>query len=345
MDSVSQFVLGAAVGEVVLGKKLGNRAVILGGIGGTIPDLDVLSSPFLSEVDSLAFHRGISHSITFAVFGALLFGWLGYKYYKWRYKPDSNWELPRQRSFQWMFFWAFLTHALLDSFTMYGTQLFAPLSDYRLAFSTISVADPLYTVPFLLCLLIACFYNRLNKKRAFWTWIGISWSCLYLLFTVVNKSLVKAEFERQLAQQGITYKNQIIGPTILNNILWSTTVESDSVYYQGHYSLFDKSPIEFKPIAKNHNLIPEQDDRTVNILKWFTNGYYNIIVRHDGFLQFNDLRYGTFKGSGDGENDFVFRFVLDKQGSGYNMLEAKGGPEPGDEKEMMRLLMDRIKGI
>ncbi|NND88620.1 MAG: metal-dependent hydrolase, partial [Flavobacteriaceae bacterium] len=41
MDSLTQIVLGASVGEAVLGKKIGNKAIWYGAIGGTIPDLDV----------------------------------------------------------------------------------------------------------------------------------------------------------------------------------------------------------------------------------------------------------------------------------------------------------------
>ena len=40
MDSLTQIVLGAAVGEVALGKKVGNKAMLYGAIAGTIPDLD-----------------------------------------------------------------------------------------------------------------------------------------------------------------------------------------------------------------------------------------------------------------------------------------------------------------
>ena len=65
MDSLTQIVLGAAVGELALGKKIGNRAMIWGAIGGTIPDLDVLANAFMHPIDSLAFHRGITHSIFF----------------------------------------------------------------------------------------------------------------------------------------------------------------------------------------------------------------------------------------------------------------------------------------
>jgi inner membrane protein len=38
MDSLTQIILGAACGEAVLGKKIGNRALLFGAIGGTIPD-------------------------------------------------------------------------------------------------------------------------------------------------------------------------------------------------------------------------------------------------------------------------------------------------------------------
>ena len=344
MDSISQFVLGAAVGEAVLGKKIGNKALLWGGIAGTIPDLDVIASPFMSEVDALAFHRGISHSITFAILGGLLFGWLLYRLYRKDPDDPAYDRTASLSSWRWMFFWAFLTHNLLDCFTMYGTQLFAPFTNFRVAFSTISVADPLYTLPFLVCLILVSLFKN-KRKRMLWNYIGIAWSCLYLSFTVINKSVVHNVYEEALDRQGISYSEFILGPTILNNVLWSASVKSDSVYYQGQYSLFDKSEIEFNTIPKNHDLIQHGEyDRTLNILKWFTDGYYNIMRRNDGKLQFNDLRYGTFRGSGEGENDYVFRFILDNKEDGFFVEEAKGGPEPGDEKDMMAQLWNRIKG-
>ena len=82
MDSLSQIVLGAAVGEVVLGRRIGNRAMVWGAVAGTIPDMDVLGKYFLSELDNLAFHRGISHSLLFCVLGALGFGWVTDRLYR-----------------------------------------------------------------------------------------------------------------------------------------------------------------------------------------------------------------------------------------------------------------------
>ncbi len=36
MDSLTQIVLGASVGEAVLGKKVGNKAILWGAIAGTL---------------------------------------------------------------------------------------------------------------------------------------------------------------------------------------------------------------------------------------------------------------------------------------------------------------------
>jgi len=80
MDSLTQITLGAACGEVVLGKKIGNRAMIWGAIGGTIPDLDILGNAFMTDIEALAFHRGISHSLLFAITTPFLFGWLTHRF-------------------------------------------------------------------------------------------------------------------------------------------------------------------------------------------------------------------------------------------------------------------------
>ena len=49
MDSLTQIVLGAACGEATLGKKIGNKALLFGAIGGTIPDLDVFVGDWLYD--------------------------------------------------------------------------------------------------------------------------------------------------------------------------------------------------------------------------------------------------------------------------------------------------------
>lgn len=400
MDSLTQITLGAAVGEVVLGKKLGNRAMLWGAIGGTIPDLDVLGNGFMTEIQALAFHRGISHSLFFAVFSAFIFTWLVQQLYDsqlyqrkpykgfisignllflslvafgiawlsksiltslilaglvigfgfWLYRNYFNAELHKvQASYKewyWLFFWSLITHPILDCFTAYGTQLYLPFSDYRVAWSTISVADPLYTVPFLTCLIIASFITRNTKKRAFFNYLGIGLSSAYLLFTVFNKVTVNSIFEDSFKKNNIKINRFVTNPVILNNVLWQGVAESDSAYYYGTYSILDSKAevTDLKVLPKNHNLLADiNDEEDIKILKWFTNGYYNVYKTEDGKLQLNDLRYGSMSEFTGKERQYVFRFDIEKTSNGLHVGQNRDDPRDVSNEAFIAL-WERIKG-
>ncbi len=76
MDSLTQIVLGASVGEVVLGKKVGNKAMLYGAIAGTIPDLDVIARNFTDTITANEMHRGFTHSFYFLCFDLCTHFWL-----------------------------------------------------------------------------------------------------------------------------------------------------------------------------------------------------------------------------------------------------------------------------
>ncbi|MEL6720005.1 MAG: metal-dependent hydrolase, partial [Bacteroidota bacterium] len=91
MDSLTQIVLGAAVGEVVLGKKVGNKAMVWGAIAGTIPDLDIFANFVTDNISATAFHRGITHSIPFAIIAPFVLGWILHQIYSDRPRNDKKW--------------------------------------------------------------------------------------------------------------------------------------------------------------------------------------------------------------------------------------------------------------
>ena len=76
MDSLTQIVLGAAVGEVIAGSKAGNKGALWGAVCGTIPDLDVAFGYFMSDLDRNTFHRSVSHSLLFFILAAPIMGLL-----------------------------------------------------------------------------------------------------------------------------------------------------------------------------------------------------------------------------------------------------------------------------
>lgn len=398
MDSLTQIILGAAMGEVTIGKKVGNRALLWGAVGGTIPDLDVISGLFVSPIRELAMHRGFSHSIAFGILGGIGFGWLIHRMYSSRYHKYfatigwllipfavlffiskiferemglmtisimsaifglMGWWLYRRyhkqprsapqaslRDWQWLMFWSVFTHPLLDCFTTYGTQLLLPFSDYRVAFNSISVADPIYTVPFLLCIIIASWLRRSDGLRRKLAWIGIGLSSMYLVFTVINKQRINKVWTDSLQAQGITYSRYMTSPTILNNVLWSCLADTPDGIVYGQYSLFDKEPVvKYELFERREDLLQAaEEDKTIKTLRWFSNDYFIVSSLGGDTLQVNDLRFGVST-SASGDQHFIFNFPVIKREDGwYEMLKTNGGPPPGEEQDMMTKLWARIKG-
>jgi inner membrane protein len=398
MDSLTQIILGAAVAEAALGKKVGNRAMVWGAIAGTIPDLDVISNGFMSPIDALAFHRGPTHSFLFSIIvsvvlafmvqwlyrrsyhkwfgiigwgilsaavglgiilssdfapGMLLFGILtlagsGFLIYK-RY-TRSSYSTPDAGLYQWMwmFFLALITHPILDCFTTYGTQFLLPFSSERIAFNNISVADPLYTVPFLLCLLTAMFYKKSNSMRSVWNNRGLIISSLYMIFTIFNKTRVNTIFENSLSKQQITASRYMTTPTILNNVLWSGIAETDSAYYYGMYSFFDSEKnFKLKRIGKNRAEFQTglENDPTLKKLRWFSDDYFVLERKNTYTLQYFDLRFGTFRMRPSDPDEFVFKFNITENPAGtYRLIDQGARPRDADFSEAFAALWDRMMG-
>lgn len=405
MDSLTQVVLGAAVGEATLGKKIGNRAIVWGGIAGTIPDLDVLGNAFMTPIEALAFHRGITHALVFFVIAAPIFAWLTHQFYQqkiyrqqtykttismlfsivfigffgslnyislldgepsiplllitlitayfffrsvWNYwrKPTAEIDMSNTSIKDWsiLFGLGFLTHTLLDACTPFGTQLFQPFSNVRISFDTIAVIDPLYTVPFLICLIITAFYHRTSSKRRFFNWLGIGLSCVYLAFTFYNQHQMENKFKALLEDRNVTYNRVSVVPTIFNNALWQCVAETDTNYVFTNYSVFDKNldKIELVSIEKNHDLlVPYGNDKEVKILKWFSKGYYNVEKNPDGSLQYNDLKMAVIPEDIFGELYFGMNYTISEAGSGIMITENREMKFP---EGMFQRFWKRIKG-
>ncbi len=338
MDSLTQIVLGAACGEAILGKKIGNKALLFGAIGGTIPDLDVFVGRWIysNEIDIMAFHRGFMHSILFSILAAFLLGWFVFKLY------DSGKRKHSTILKDWigLFFLSIFTHPILDCFTPYGTQLFAPFNNYRVAFNNIAVIDPFYTVPFLISLIVMMFYQRNTDRRTFWLKIGVGISSVYMIMTLVNKLFVDSIYKTSLESEAIAFTRFQTQPSIFNNILWYGIAETDDSYYVGFYSLFDSSSEirNWKRLPKNHKLIPKSNG-DIKKLAWFSDGYYNFTPVEDGVFRYNDLRYPSF--DKNDANKSVFSFIIKKENDRWNALPFDG---KAPSSEDLYFFWNRLKG-
>jgi inner membrane protein len=303
IDTFTQIALGAAVGEATLGRKIGNKAMLWGGICGTIPDLDVLANPFLDGVTQLGFHRGFSHSLVFAILIAPLLGVLLSRLYR---NLQVGWQ-----SWGWLAFWAVITHPLLDLFTNYGTQLFLPFSNYPAALSSIFIIDPVYTLILTGAVLWARRLKADSPKRQKIIIYALLLSTAYLFTGLSIKLVVESRIRNSLEQREITFDRIYSNPAPLTIFLWQIIVDDGEGQWVTTYSVFDGDEISpFQYVPKNRQLIePYLNQPAIQKLMWFSRGYYHV-KKVDNRLIFCDLRFGRSDFFLSDSGDYVFQFQL-----------------------------------
>lgn len=335
MDSITHIVIGAAQGELIAGKKLGKKAMLWGALANSLPDIDVVFGGFNHGAEDMLMHRGITHSILFAVVMPMLLGFLMHKRYK---------ELSLSK---WIFLimLGLFTHILLDSLNTYGIGWFEPFSHYRISFNTIFVADPLFTLPLLVSFIALLILKKDSQTRMTWNSWGILLSSAYMLFTFYNKYQVNNVVKENLATQQISYTDYFSTPTPLNNLLWYVVVKQAGQYQLGYYSVFDKETrIPFYTVRQNDSLLNKYENRTeLHALKYFSQGYFSVTKDSSGNLEFHDLRFGQIGGWTNPTADFMFTYQL-KKNADNTMAIQQGRFKSAWEGNAFSGLLKRIKG-
>jgi inner membrane protein len=337
MDTITHIALGACVGEAMVGKQLGKKALLIGAFANSIPDLDFVSSFWLDVDDSLLAHRGFTHSILFgvliSVFMALLFQrWFRLKPYQLAFK---TWLL--------FFFVELFLHLFIDAFNAYGIGWFEPFNHYRVSFNAIFVADPFYSIWLGIAFVVLLSLKRDHARRLFWTEFGLGISTIYFMYCIINKIKTDTDIRHMLKEQHITYNKYFTTPTPLNNWLWCVTAGNDTGFYIGYYSVFDREKkIELHYFPQNDSLLnPVRQFEDVQHLLRFSKGFYTVEKWSDT-LVFNDLRFEQMVGWYNRDAKFVFHYFL--QHPRGNKLVVQRGRFAGWNWETTKSLIKRIKG-
>lgn len=302
MDSLTQIALGAAVGEATAGRQVGRRAMLWGALCGTFPDLDSFL-PLGGPVADFTYHRGASHSLFVLAALTPLFAWLIGKLH-----PDT-----RQHRVRWaaLVYLVFSTHVLLDSFTVYGTQIFWPLWTTPMTWSTIFIIDPLYTLPLLIGVIAALVAGRRRGWGRAANTAGLALSTAYLAWTLGVKLHVEQVAHRALEDQRIPVSGVLTTPAPFNTILWRILAVNEEHYYEGFYSLLDDSTdVRFSEHPRNLGMLGSGSlahSWPVQRLQWFTKGFYTVERAGDA-VAVTDLRMGV-------EPDYVFSFKVGRPGN------------------------------
>jgi inner membrane protein len=341
MDSVSQAALGASVCYATIGPRLGKRALIIGALVGTLPDLDVLV-PYEDAVASFTYHRSWSHSLFVLSLISLPVAWLIKQLNSIKHPENAPGNARGRISLGrwWLAIWLVLfTHALLDSFTIYGTQIWWPLPLPPVAIGSIFIIDPLYTLPLLITGWLAWRFTHkeaaATKRAHRFVLTGLAVSTAYLGWTLISQTITANRIQEQLRQQNIDYQKIVVAP-FPTSLLWRIVVIDSDHYHETFASMLDddNTPLMLTKFTSKRNSCGEElSDQSwaLDRMEWFT-GSAIAIDRKGDRLVISDLRMGI-------EDDYVFEFDVGGWADGaFKPAIAAQLPIDFDMKRMSSLL-------
>ncbi|MBX9716493.1 MAG: metal-dependent hydrolase [Burkholderiaceae bacterium] len=304
MDSVSQLALGAAVSVAVMGRHTAVwKAALWGAVAGTLPDLDVLIEHG-DPIRNMVLHRAETHALFWlTLFSLPLAASVSRLHGEW-----AQWRR------WWMAMWlALVTHPLLDTMTVYGTQLALPFSDRPFGVGSIFIIDPLYTLP-LLAGAGWALASRGSARGLKANAAGLMLSSAYLVWGVLAQGHVERVARQSLAVQGVDVEQVLVTPTAFNSVLWRVVVLAGPTYHEGFYSLFDGGrQITFDRFERGTALGSAlQDIEGVQRIAAFSKGFYKLHA-NDTQLLVTDLRMGQ-------EPYYVFTFAVAERNSAAQPL-------------------------
>lgn len=340
MDLLTQATLGALCGELLLRKKLGWKGTLWGAFFGLLPDTDVFATPDLASLAYLTNHRGLSHSLFLMLLVSPLFGVLLAKLHK---------AITAKRASLFVLLtWA--THVLIDCFNSYGTQIFEPFSDYRVTLNNMSIIDPLFTIPMLIGVIWALFYQRESTARTRVVTITTSWISFYALLSFILLGVAQSKINKQLTDAGISAEDTFTSCTLGNIFLWRTLARDDENYYIAYWSVWDASDriVEIDTIQRTPELAaPFRDSETFKALDWFSQGWWktiqdgpNSIVLAD--MRFSEMHHDDGEGNGRKIPPFLWRLAINEQGEIEQFRTSLR--EDFKPKPTLKLLGERITG-
>ena len=283
MDPVSQAALGAAIPQAVGDRQRLAPIALVGALAGMAPDLDVLIRSSTDPLLFLVYHRQFTHSLVFIPFGALIC-------------TLALWPLVKRWLDVKTAFWAALlgygSHGLLDACTTYGTLLFWPFSNQRIAWNTVSVIDPLFTLPLLLCVLIAARTRQQSVAR----W-GLLWGIVYLSMGLLQSHRAESVGYELAQSRGHKPAELSAKPSLANLLLWKVVYEYDGRFYVDavrvglETRVYPGSSVERLQIGKHLPWLSENSQQAHDIerFRWFSSDY--LAIDQADPLLIVDMRY------------------------------------------------------
>lgn len=293
MDPLSQAVVGGIAGQNASRVQFIRIAGLLAFLSGTLADLDSFIRSDSDPLLYLEYHRQFTHSFIFMPVGGLIAALVFYPLFGKRYLSFKETVVYCTAGYA--------THALLDACTSYGTQLFWPFSDMRVAWNLISIIDPLFTL-LLLSLILLAFFSR----KPIFSKAALTFCISYLLLGALQQYRALQAGQDLAESRGHTIVRVQAKPSLGNLVVWKLVYEHGDRYYVDAIRLTGKAKvIEGESVARLDIsrdfpwLDPSsQQAKDIQRFAWFSDNYL-AVDRHDENT-IVDMRYSMLPNRADG---------------------------------------------
>jgi membrane-bound metal-dependent hydrolase YbcI (DUF457 family) len=168
MDPITHGIAGSLLGKSFFAKRKDQVAIFAATLGAVFPDVDTVAD-FVSR-DPLAvvkYHRAITHSFFGLPFFAAGLAWLTQ-----RVARKFGYETPSWLMLTLIYGVGIASHILLDGTTSFGTRMWTPFSNQRVAWDLVFIIDLIFTSILLVPQVMAWVYRNRDrgKSRALQAW-------------------------------------------------------------------------------------------------------------------------------------------------------------------------------
>ena len=294
MDPLTQGIVATTAAQSISFNKKLLIISIVGFLSGLAPDIDIFIRSKEDPLLFLEFHRQFTHSLVFIPIGGLICSILFYHLFTKRF----NFTFKETYIYSVI---GYATHGIIDSFTTYGTQLLWPFTTDRLAWNTISVIDPLFTIP----VIILCLFTLIKNNKVY-SYYAITWMILYQTFGFIQKDRAENIINSYAISKGHQIESIEAKPSFGNIIVWKVIYSDDKNYYINAIKLgfshiiYPGEMIKKLDIKNDFQWLDtdSQQFKDLERFRWFSNNYLGLAKSDDNIIY--DIRFSAIPNEVEG---------------------------------------------
>lgn len=295
MDPITQGIVGTAVvqqaSKLVRNKRQLVAASGLAFASAMAPDLDVLIRSSEDPMLFLEYHRQFTHSLVFIPVGGLLCALLG----QWLVGARVGLSFAATFAICTL---AYATHGLLDACTSYGTLLLWPFSNARIAWHTMPIVDPFYTLP-----LIGFCIARIQTGKKMWSRLALVWLLAMPMLGWLQRERATAIATDLAAQRGHHAQRLTVRPGFGNLVVWKAIYQAeengqqryfvDAIHAGAEHRVYAGESIAVLDMPRDFGWLENeqhsQQAKDIERFRWFSNDYLS--VDPNNAQRIVDMRY------------------------------------------------------